>query len=103
MSGEAAFRGPHTGTEVALALDSFWWRRIARGLAGTPKAIPYQRDEVLIQPVFRDATPRTRAQGLFAGFVPLVSRRSDNAGGRIDFEDSLKSRDSRARRKIQVH
>ena len=40
--------------------------------AGAPRALSHQRDEVLIQPVFGEATPGAGTQGVQLGFVALV-------------------------------
>jgi hypothetical protein len=71
--------------------------------ADTPRAIPHQRNEVLIQPVFCEATPGAGTQGVHAGFVVLVGEESDNARGRVDLADLPNSCDSRRSRKIQIH
>ena len=67
--------------------------------AGPCRALSHQRDEVLIQPVFGEATPGAGTLGMHVGFVALVGEQSENARGRVDLEDLLNRCDSRRIRK----
>ena len=72
-------------------------------LIGTPRAIPHQCDEILVQTVFRDADPGAGIERLRARFIPFVGEQAKNASGRIDSEDFLQGCDSSPGRKIQIH
>jgi len=73
------------------------------GSVGTPDAIPHQRDKILIQPVFRDATAGASAKSLRAGLVPLVSGCSNDARVRDDLEDLPNRSEARSVREIKIH
>ena len=59
---------PHTGPRPFRE----HFLRLAPASAGRSRAIPHQRNQVLIQPVFGDAVAGAGAQGARAGFVALV-------------------------------
>lgn len=62
-----------------------------------------KRNEIVIQPIFREAGLGAGAPGAWARRVPFVSEQSNNRGSRIQTENLLYRRDSGPGRQVKIH